>query len=64
MYSTLFTVALVFVLITEFDIDYIPMGKHDRTYPCQTIFDKDVKYIRLLNTLGYQTNVHLKNLFP
>ena len=48
MYSTIFIATLIFVSIAAFDVDHIPMGKHGKTYPSQTIYDKDGQYVRLV----------------
>jgi len=51
MYSTIFIATLIFVSIAAFDVDHIPMGKHGKTYPSQTIYDKDGQYVRLVGPL-------------
>jgi len=51
MYYTLFIATLAFVSIAAFDVDHIPMGKHGKAYPSQTIYDKDGQYVRLVGPL-------------
>jgi len=51
MYSTTFLVALAFASVTAFDVELIPMGKHGKTYPSRTFFDKDGQYARLIGPL-------------
>jgi len=51
MYSTIYIATLIFVSIAAIDVDHIPMGKHGKTYPSQTIYDKDGQYVRLVGPL-------------